>query len=88
MTEIRSSNSESGNNRLNTFSGVVGSSLAVKYSDYVPAQPEVVEYSHSAKIIIDPKDVPAGTDRVHIEAKEINDLTGDRFEQGYSYGYK
>jgi len=67
--------------------GVVGSSLTEKYSDYFPAQPGVLEYSHSAKITIDPKDVPAGTDRVHIEAKEINDLTGDRFEQGYSYGY-
>lgn len=53
-----------------------------------PAQPEVVEYSHSARITIDPNDVPAGTDLVHIEAKEINDLTGDRFEEGYDFGYK
>lgn len=52
-----------------------------------PAQPEVVEYSHSARITIDPNDVPAGTDLVHIEAKEINDLTGDRFEEGYDFGY-
>lgn len=64
----------------------MGSSLA-DFSDTVPEKPEVVESSHSAKIKVDPAGVPAGTDRVHIEAKEINDLTGDRFEEGYEFSY-
>ena len=70
-----------------TFRGLVGSTLAA-LEDFTPAQPHVAEYSHSAKIKIDPKDVPDGTNMIHIEAKEINDLTGDRFEAGYEFGYK
>ena len=54
----------------------------------MPAKPDVVENPHSAKLKVDPNDVPAGTDRVHIEAKQINDLTGDRFEAGYDFGYR
>jgi len=68
------------------FIGLVGSTLAA-LEDFTPAQPHVAEYSHSAKIKIDPKDVPDGTNMIHIEAKEINDLTGDRFEAGYEFGY-
>jgi len=61
--------------------------LIVGSTATAPARPDVVEYSHSARITIDPKDVPEGTNIVHIEAKEINDLTGDRFEEGYDFGY-
>lgn len=64
---------------------VVGSTAAVLRD--APAKPDVVEYSHSARITINPKDVPEGTNMVHIEAKEINDLTGDRYEEGYDFGY-
>lgn len=62
-------------------------STTARYTDKVPAKPDVVENPHSAKLKVDPNDVPAGTDRVHIEAKQINDLTGDRFEAGYDFGY-
>lgn len=62
-------------------------STTAGYTDTVPAKPEVIESPHSAKLKIDPNDVPAGTDRIHIEAKQINDLTGDRFEVGYDFGY-
>jgi len=65
---------------------IVGSTLA-GLSDTVPGKPDVVEYSHSARIKVSIGDVPKGTDRVHIEAKELNDLTGDRFEEGYEYGW-
>ena len=65
----------------------MGSTLA-GLSDTVPGKPDVVEYSHSARIKVSVGDVPKGTDRVHIEAKELNDLTGDRFEEGYEYGWK
>lgn len=66
--------------------GLLGSSLA-GFSDNVPAQPTVTEYDHSAKIVIDPNNVPAGADRVHIAAKELNDLTGNRFEEGYDFPF-
>jgi len=69
------------------FIGLVGGSLGDKFGDTVPVVYNVIEYSHSAKITVDPATVPEGTDRVHIKSEEVNDLTGNMFESGYDFGY-
>jgi len=67
--------------------GLVSTALS-GYTDIVPEEPhEVSEMSNSARIEVSPSNVPDGTDRVHIKAKEINDLTGNQFENGYTYAY-
>ena len=62
---------------------------ATDFTAYTPATPTVdLERSHSAQISIDGDDVPDGTNRILIQAMEISDLTGNTWEEGYTYGYK
>lgn len=66
---------------------VAARSTTAGYTDTVPEKPDVIETQTFAKLTVDPNKVPAGTDRIQIAAKEINDLTGDRFGDGYEFGY-
>merc|ERR1712048_1487836 len=67
---------------------VVGLAGASDFSSYTPATPTVdLERTHSAQISIDGDDVPSGTDRIMIQAMEISDLTGNSWEDGYTFGY-
>ena len=62
---------------------------ATEFTAYTPATPTVdLERSHSAQISIDGDDVPDGADRILIQAMEISDLTGNTWEEGYTFGYK
>lgn len=57
-------------------------------TDLVPDAPTIVEeYSHSANLSIDGSDVPEDTTSVHIQAKELDDLTGNNYESGYDFPY-
>eukprot|EP00116_Pleurobrachia_bachei_P004172 sb/3464434/ len=66
----------------------VGLVSATEFTAYTPATPTVdLERSHSAQISIEGDDVPDGTDRILIQAMEISDLTGNTWEEGYTFGY-
>lgn len=58
----------------------------VSNTDYVPSVPVVVkEMSASAKIQL--VDIPEGVSKVWLQVEEINDLTGNSYEEGYEFGY-
>jgi len=61
-------------------------SAPLQESDYVPSVPVVLkELSASAKIQL--VNVPEGVTKVWLQVQEINDLTGNSYEDGFEFGY-
>lgn len=61
-------------------------SAPVHESEYKPSVPVVLkELTASAKIQLD--GLPEGITRVWLQVKEINDLTGNSYEEGFEFAY-
>lgn len=55
-------------------------------SSYTPDTPVVeAEFRHSARIRVD--NVPEGVDKIKIVTEELDDLTGNAWEEGYEFAY-
>lgn len=73
---------------LAALSVLVVTACAAEYTEFKPAIPVIEEYSHSAKVTINADDVvPEGTVKVFIQAKELDDLTGNVWEAGYEFPF-
>jgi len=53
-----------------------------------PDAPVILEnLSHTILLEVKTADVPKNTNIVQLQAQEMDDLTGNRFEEGYKFGY-